>query len=1257
MNESYRHFPDMLASMIPSREISVIFQERPEFKKKLRLFHPLKAASIVSGLLTLPSLHANTLRLEMLMHLIMAYSIGKKEPRVHHIQSWLNTELGETSFIHLEDPVEDVFISNVITEEGNIRIFEGIWESSDFYLQRIMNIVKTLPDEQSTHQLKREVRGLLLLSEEIAVRRRLDRFSPGAGDDKGTIRIPSTKGLTALCKTTIFTAEDLQRLGISPTDLEPFVFDVQNQNKLREQTLEESDLQRRPIVQDMGQWLVLLPSNISFTVRAHILDWIINSGNQENFDKHLVLEYQTFFQENPVLGASFPRQNIPIQDAQNKYLMTLVREFDPGRYIQIIAIIDRISGCQQSDYLSCDSEKIMDQYSAQINRRIKEARSYLRKQNGFKQGLTLVVGCGYGRTNGYRVLRESADWLVEFISAPDLQTLTWTSETSPLFLWKLVNQARYLTKQGISIANANGLLNLYGWWVDTNYLMIPNDVEFGNKPLHMMIPTDSLAAIRIRVHQGWDLHALPLPNGKLVRVQRKDIDSYFPDDANQPLYACIDDARHGQLLGAWVGEKSIWWISAEPGTTGLSRETVFKVWDAVHNWLERAVPVFERRLHKLNKKVIQLVLDFDDAKQEQTEFISEQMLRSSITVSTSPEKGTICIRFYDAFVAGFQNPKNVAERMLMRAVARGAVQLTDETPGEDLLDVLENEIVPNDDARYFHAFEAVRFRDYIHCYDSTTAIFIDDADEALSKLGLGWLAQDRNNGDRYTTSEESTRFLNDVIVIIWKRMRTLLRTLNRVQLIEQALRYIEGVENEKLQWQRTIRAVIALHDNLESVKKVAIKQLARRNASSLALRLLIEMAISECPLDGGETAGILDLTPLMSDMLCIFNLGGWSDAIKKGVMEPEIKIAPNGDILSHTGFRDEVIDPYGQQFGSARLDQERDRYHKHFESFRPVPTVQGVFPSAFLAAFMAEFGLSIDSLRGIRDSLENLATEKKSCVFIARRDEILDYCGNSEFTTRENTKIFLDRFSLWPRGGWDKTPEGFTARDWYPWLFGRALSLVARPVIRLENGNNPRYIISPGLIVDGTTHTLAQYYEAEIATSKCQSSEMKHWIDGEKSRRSHEFVTKVAATMQSAGYEARIEIAVTELLNEKTPDRNYGDVDVLAWRPDQAEILVIECKDLKLTKTPNEIAEQLNHFSGQILSNGHRDELRKHLDRCIFLNEKSQRVAQMLGMGDCSIRIRSIVCFSKPTPTQYMENRFPNVRFLTIEELAEVTER
>jgi hypothetical protein len=138
--------------------------------------------------------------------------------------------------------------------------------------------------------------------------------------------------------------------------------------------------------------------------------------------------------------------------------------------------------------------------------------------------------------------------------------------------------------------------------------------------------------------------------------------------------------------------------------------------------------------------------------------------------------------------------------------------------------------------------------------------------------------------------------------------------------------------------------------------------------------------------------------------------------------------------------------------------------------------------------------------------------------------------------------------------------------------------------------------------------------------------------------------------MRTLGYEALLENKVSALLNKKL-DRDWGDVDVLAWKMGEDEALAIECKDLKFAKTPNEMAEQLNRFSGQTFPNGERDDLLKHLDRCDFLQQECQRLSRTVGMENRDIRIRSVVCFSTPVPMQYVARRFPGTHFVTIEEV------
>lgn len=1252
LEDAYRDIIDTFSSNTPTRKISDVLEENPSIEKELKRYDPIKTAAFVSSLLTLPALHANNMRIEMLIHLIMAYSQGTKEPTQRQVLQWLNIDLGKTSFVSLEDPVEDVFVSNVFNNMKNIRIFEGLWENNGFYLQKVLSSLEIFPEESHTQKLKAEVRALLLLSEEIAARRKLDRYVKGGGRDKEEIKLFSSGVMKSLSFVNQFTLDDLQRLKISKEDLEPFILNLKLRNEIKEQSLDDSILQTKPIVQSENTWIVILPNVIGLAVRIHILNSIIKGNLQSDFDKNFLIEYQKFFSETPIMGRYFPRYGISWRRIRNKHLMVLANEIDPGRYLQIIVIIDSVFGYQRNGFWALDHGEL-DQCSEEFDTQIQQAKTFFRKKIGFKQGMTLIIDGGYGRPVALRANKNAFDWKTEFISAPDLEIFSEMTEKSRFNLWKLIDFKNYLIKKGITFSNVNGLLNLYAWWIDTKYLLESTDVPIGRQPLKIMVPTDYIADLRIKIRQGFDVHLLPFVNGYWLKVKKKALDHYFADDYNKPFYACIDSIHDGVLLGAWVGEKAIWWLHAAQRESTASPNMVFKVWDAIHNWMERISPILENFIQDKNQ-LVNVILDFNQIKQEEIPFTSEDEIASCLHVSVRPRKRTIILQLSDPFLGLFQIPSNIAERAIIRAIIEGFFWLIHVKCTEELLDQLEDSIVPNNDVRYFHAFRAVYFHDYIQSYDPTEPIFVDEVDESFTKLGMGWLAQKDSVNNHFTTVEEITNFLNNnVIDSIWDRVQGKLHTLNRINLLEQILRYMEGVENQKLLWQRTIRALLALHDSQEVTMAVAVKELARCNASSLALRLVGEMAIAECPLDEGLLTGAIDLTALMSDVLYIFQLGGISNAIRKEVMEPEIKVAPNGNILSNINFYNNVITPLGKSYGVSGLNNEKNRYEKNYEDIQPVRTVKGAFPDAFLEAFQEEFGLSIDSLRGVRETLENMAISRSKCVYIATRDNIFAECSKNELTCKDDAQNFLERFSLWPRKAWNKTPKGFEKRDWYPWLFGRELSLVARPVIKLEEGDNPRYLIAPSLIIRGTTHTIRLYYEAEVPTSKCRSKKMKVWIEQEKARSSHEFVCNVASIMENLGYQVFIEIKVTELIQEKTPV-DFGDVDVFAWKKEKNKYFAIECKDLKFSKTPNEIAEQMNHFSGENLQNGKRDELLKHIDRCNFLNEKSQKVAKKIGLGEDGIHIQNIVCFSKLNPTQYVKSRFSDVKFIILDQLLEI---
>jgi hypothetical protein len=104
--------------------------------KNLREFEKINSAGVVAGMLINKTFHSNTLRIEALLHYIISDCAGSIIPTNKDLEFWLNEFPPIKEIHHLEDPVEDTFISRVSTPWGDYRIYGGIWEGYSFCLQR-----------------------------------------------------------------------------------------------------------------------------------------------------------------------------------------------------------------------------------------------------------------------------------------------------------------------------------------------------------------------------------------------------------------------------------------------------------------------------------------------------------------------------------------------------------------------------------------------------------------------------------------------------------------------------------------------------------------------------------------------------------------------------------------------------------------------------------------------------------------------------------------------------------------------------------------------------------------------------------------------------------------------------------------------------------------------------------------------------------------------------------------------------------------
>jgi hypothetical protein len=200
---------------------------------------------------------------------------------------------------------------------------------------------------------------------------------------------------------------------------------------------------------------------------------------------------------------------------------------------------------------------------------------------------------------------------------------------------------------------------------------------------------------------------------------------------------------------------------------------------------------------------------------------------------------------------------------------------------------------------------------------------------------------------------------------------------------------------------------------------------------------------------------------------------------------------------------------------------------------------------------------------------------------------------------------------------------------------------------------NPSVLIAPGLVRDALYVMVRSSHSGEIPSSQVRGGGMRKWIGHANNVQRSAFNTTVAERMRELGWLVEKEIKLTQILGRPL-DRNYGDVDVLAWKPSTGRVLAMECKDVQYNKTLGQVAEQLSDFLGVVRSDGKRDLLRKHLDRLEMLNANKSEVAKFLKMS-VPAQLEGHVVFRNLVPMRFAWERMASkVRLSLFEELDQI---
>jgi hypothetical protein len=1223
----------MMASAMPQARIGAIAGDRRELAGSFDGFDPFKLVASFGALLTVPELQCNCIRLEALVHLGLLLGGGKRKPTPKLMQrAFAALDTGPVGA--MEDPAEDMFVTSIATSRGNFRILEGIWESSGFFLQRFVNVVERLPASPGWDEVREAVFALLKLSDAVCERAGLARWQKAQdGAPRSSLPGAIASQIRELRRRVCFNAADITAMGIATDHLSAFVLAPSDRGKLTDEELGNTTLERYPVLWRGDDFCLALPTAVGAAVRRLILERVAAANLTEAFVGALGEEYAQTFSRLPLLGGDL---GAPIRFAPTKtgHMACLMSCIDTGRYLNFIFVMDTLKDVEITGIAGLNPDFSTQQDDVEIFNA--QAIAAAQKEKDFREGATLVVSCGIGRgIAGPLRSPKVPNWRQEFISAADLYTLSWTEGFDALSLWRLLDGEEQLAALDVHLQNINGLVNLVAWQRSHRGHLIPHNQlseEFGGSggPLMLMIPQNGLKDVRHGAAHRWDPHVIQDVHGQWVSV-RKQEGGLFAEDAAKPLYSA-QEFEGAVLPIVYAATRRAWWgevIISE----GSARAMGYERWKMLGTWLSRLAPVLDKSLAQLPVGPILWRVVFQADLQEHLESyptIGLDEAKNAISVTTDKASHIVTLDVAAAFEGAHFNPENIAERALVERTIDGFAELAGLKLDDTARNSLVARIIPDGMARQTHAFRAKDFRDIVRESRAHSVVLVHEDDDAALRIGLGWLDRKREEMREITGKKECTSFLNAVVKRLEAELCAELSKYDRTETLHALLLNHERAAVDRDRWHRTASAVVALHNDKAAAFEVIAMREGRLNAVFQATRTLIEIAYCECPAYGGLVPGDLDLSRLMARMNLIIHIGGWSGAIWQDAIEPRLRINPLGDIQLNHDFQDSVIEPFGRAAADVRIRDAIESYSRNLDDRAPRQEVASLFEPDFLLALEDELGANLDDIRLFLDHVENLGVKSGSLIVTAPRSAYLIPEVEGNTLSLEVAEKILSVLALPRRAHWRDLPEGYEEKDIDPWRYRRRLSLLRKPLLQIDDGEDPAIMVAPGLLRDGFVYSIGNYYRGTFPQGQLKPL-MRSWRGKTSDAQGTAFNGEVAVRLKELGWKARPDINMSAILGKA--HKALGDIDVLAWNR-AGRVLLIECKDLLFGKTMGEIAEQLADFRGVKRADGRPDDLLKHLRRIDAIYAGSADLAKFIGEGE-PLKIEGHLVFRNPVPMQF----------------------
>ena len=1182
-----------------------------------------------------PQNRGKNIRIEHLLQIAVA-NLGKSSqaPDINEFKSIIDQEF---SFDPMEDMPINMFAEPVVFYGGNYTFFPGIsTHATEIFRSMTEAIFYNL--NIFTGAFRNEVYDgvlfMLELSKILSTRAEISGLVRGNENPRETLNEPNTN--QSLVITLPMMTEIINKNRLNRNILKSFLLEV-NAHDILTQDAEKNPLLYRPIVEFDNNFYFAGISSQGCAINNFILRTALKHRCLENLVKHT--HYGVWMR----IGHSCIEQMHWEQNSIGEILAPVEGYYEDVfridvNYLAYVCYAHDLAHNVAIDGNDSFSNRDLSQH---LHKRIGAIRNDKRSKDDHI--LTLVLYSTMGETYGFAIGEQDVtDYFLQF-SAYDFLQLIQTEK------WDSLSLVRYARSKGnISSLEApmNQSLDVYALYKHYNESFYMKDDK----------PSDILY---IEPNYGCDLIFKSKEklyyHGTLKRLNGQY--AYIPVIRDFD-YAAIFKPVHSLINAKSCESYSIpvWVSCCQEEKQGINPSSISDtVITAVAYWMDTLQPAIADMICQCYKHSVEIELIFSEKVLADKGIHYDDDIKPTRggNLNVSKTEGGVSVTFDDDYIHSFMGAGNESERNMMRCIIKELLEIDEETAC-----LIINSRIPFGQAKMILMMEqslnplSIPLWLYtpIYIHAATSQLLLDKFPQWMKENG-------HDITGKLNTKTEKIDFLHKGVEVLLNELDRRLSSFDTLWLLRMLMQNHETLVYQREHNRILQPAQILCFGENESKRKEFFDTEKRLADAGISTRALIEYLAATQYRGGGVKPGNNDIESLLSIMNEVVSIGGICDAIHLDVANHTIEKLSSG----RYGIYDDVFSENVGEFAATRTIESVNGQIEEFESkmakMAVRPNTKEENKDAELeeidVAFLEDWGVSYSNILQFLYVCYIIAMEQQKSVIEIEEYQLIkamqEHCTE---LTEDLAKKCINRLSLDKRGNYLTPPEGLTGKDIFPWSYNRELSYLRRPVIRYKYDDGTvmcmfgfRSCIQAGIQLSDLLYSgRLRYVGRKIETLLGKFEAIKGSVFNDEVRSFLEKIPMIRVwkhdvTIKSGGYFAA--------------DKDYGDIDVMAYDISHNILYLIECKNTNPAKNVKEMKTEMDEYLGRG-DNPKRDKKKalvlKHLRRHRWITEHINEVAERIGIADTP-RVKSMMLTATVIPTSYLKREKTPMSILNYPEL------